>query len=583
MTKYAHIKRILAFFWGIEAKQFMLIIAFCISGFVLFLFAKRSVFPDISFDTINYHFFLGKSGIENFPKMFSSHEFFPLGMHSFNPLLDSINYLIYEQIGYRLGTALSALALLGSFALSDGIVFRVSDSSISRIAAVFLIPTLVVNEGLFQVATYFTDNIYAFLVLVYVYVLLGFKTAKSTSAFVWQFFTLGSIFGLLSTKLTNVIVIIPLFIATAYIFLIADRKHFVGVAGSYRRHFAVPAFMLPALVLTAPYFYEAFKLTANPVFPYYNSIFNSVFYPRHSWAFDYGPTSFVERVFYPYFALFNPNLLGQVKDLYPDVKLITTFGFIVIAFAAVLLRKIRLNENENILLLVSLGGFVGWQLLFGYSRYAIALEMLMGLSAVILVNRLIQGQTGYLVGSLIVAYASISLWQSFTISQFNLKYDIAWRTSNISYDEWKNRFLSSAIFEKETKYSLEVAKKLKNVDVVVQCVNPSSAYFKTFPDLMGKPMLNFDKGWNGLMTSNENYIKKRDESALDAIEKKGADYINFAIVLNGTNSKKGCLDALDSERKQGRVLSIDEVVFVDNFVGDTSHQLLVFLGKYHFP
>ena len=144
MTKHRHIKQILAFYSKIEAKRLMVIIFLFIGSLVIFLFAKRSVFPDIAFDTINYHFFLGKSGIDNFPKMFSSSEFFPLGMHSFNPLLDSINYLIYELIGYRLGTALSALALLGSFALSVGIVCRVTDSSISRVAAVFLIPALVV-------------------------------------------------------------------------------------------------------------------------------------------------------------------------------------------------------------------------------------------------------------------------------------------------------------------------------------------------------------------------------------------------------------------------------------------------------
>lgn len=157
----------------------------------------------------------------------------------------------------------------------------------------------------------------------------------------------------------------------------------------------------------------------------------------------------------------------------------------------------------------------------------------------------------------------------------------------VAYEDWRSRFFSREMFRKETIYDKSVAEKLQNVDIVVQCVNPSSAYFKTFPELKNKPMLNIDKGSNGAMTSNGNYIRKRDVSALNAVGKNGAGLMSFAIVLNDTNkglhSQKICLDAMDAERKLGRILSIDEEVVVDNFVGDTNQQLLVFLGKYHFP
>ena len=100
-------------------------------------------------------------------------------------------------------------------------------------------------------------------------------------------------------------------------------------------------------------------------------------------------------------------------------------------------------------------------------------------------------------------------------------------------------------------------------------------------------MLNFDKKSNGSMTSNENYINQRDLSALRALGKVGVEALSFAIVLNNTNkgmhSLTICFDALETERKHGRLLSVEEKIVVDNFVGDARQQLLVFLGKYHMP
>jgi len=170
--------------------------------------------------------------------------------------------------------------------------------------------------------------------------------------------------------------------------------------------------------------------------------------------------------------------------------------------------------------------------------------------------------------------------------KFNKKYDIAWRPLDISYSDWKNRLFSSAILEKVTVYDASLAEKLKRVDVVVQCVNPSSVYSQTFPELKDKPMLNFDKGSNGAMTLNENYINQRDISALGALGKTEDKSVSFAIVLNDTNkglhSLRICLETLDTERKQGRLLNIDEEILVNNFVGDTNQNLSVLIGRYHF-
>ncbi|HBI22298.1 MAG TPA: hypothetical protein DDY37_06935, partial [Legionella sp.] len=563
----------------------MVILACFICGFVLFLYSKRVIFPDVAFDTINYHFFLGKEGVENFPKMFKPSEFFPLGMHSFNPLVDSFNYIVYSWIGYRFGTIFSAISLVLTLALAVAVVLKVVGPRVSLVAAIFIIPALIVNEGLFQVATYYTDNHYAFLVLSYVYALVGFKDYKLNFAFVLRVFIMGLLGGLLTTKLTNVVYVIPLFVATIYLGYAVARNTASSPENKKYLLLAIFGFLVPALLPSSYYFLEAFRLSGNPVFPFYNGIFNSPYYLSESWEFNFGPKGLLERLFFPYFAFIDPVRLGEAKDLFPDVKLITTLSFLIVAAVALLMTKIRFSKAEIVLIFVTLGCQLVWQVLFGYSRYSIALEILLGLSVVVLVNKLMLSKANYFSASLIVFYLMLSMWQSFNIVQFNFKYDIAWRPLDVSYNDWKIRFFSREMLNKFTIYDSQIANKLKRVDVVVQCVNPSSAYFSTFPELVYKPMLNFDKGSNGAMTTNVYYIKERDESALNAIGKGANRYLNFAIVLNDTNkgmkSLDICLATLDQEKQQGRVLEIHETIEVDNFVGDPNQKLMVMLGRYY--
>lgn len=566
-------------------ERFLPIVITCLLIYVFFLFAKRVVFPDIAFDTINYHFFLGKSGLENFPWFFKPPEFFPLGMHSFNPLIDMANYMVYELLGYRLGTILSLLSLIGAIILSVGIVMRITQSRFEVLSALFIIPALIVNESLFQVATYFTDNHYTFLALIYIFVLMGLEEGESNNSFVLRLFCLGLIAGLLFTKLTNVIYLIPYFLATTFLCWPRLKKDISSNLSNIKTLVAPIAFVIPALMIPGVYFFEAYQLTENPIFPYFNSLFKSKYYSLTSWQFNFGPTNFYERVTYPYLAIIDPGRLGEVKDLFPDTKIITTFAFVVVATIFAFILKAKLRKKEWALILITLTSFVIWQVQFGYSRYGIALEILLGLSLMIVINKLNALSVRHIVLFLAVPCLVFQIWQSVNIIIFNAKYDIAWRPLQTKFADWKDKLFSNNFLKKYTVYDVSLSNILEKVDVVVQCVNPSSAYSQTFPELKNKPMLNFDKGSNGVMTLNDDYIKKRDMTVLNALCKTNADTLSFAIVLNdtnkGLNSLKNCMRALDIERRAGRLLTIEGRFDVDNFVGDYSQQLIVFIGKYH--
>lgn len=584
----------------------MLFFATLISIFAVFLFINRVIFPDTAYDTINYHFFIGKASFDNFPNMFKPTEFFPVGMHSFNPLMDSINFLIYKAVGYRLGTILSLLALISALFLVIRIVRKVVGSSISLLATCLLLPTLIVNEVFFAIATYYTDTMNAFLILCYLYILIDIEEYKNNLiSFLLRTLTLGVISALLLVKLVNCIYLIPLFLTTLYLGFKVFRPQ-NNNQPKYLPLIAALLFIIPIIVLPGYYFYTVFEKTGNPLFPYYNAIFHSPFYPFKSWLFNFGPTSLMQRIFYPYFAIRDPHILGECQEALPNLKLITTLLFSCIGIIFILFKKITIHEKERILLFITFSSYVLWQVFFGYNRYGIALEFLLGLSVMILVNKiLLPAKNNYLLKCLILFYFIFTLYQSIAIIK-HTKYEASGRTHliyesiattikhakhkgtdipSLSYAQWKKQFFSKKTFAKYTSYDAKIADKLKHADVVIQCINSSAGYFLTLPDLMNKPMMCFDRGWNYDLTSNKNYTTTRDSLISNFFQKK---LVNFAIVLNDNDIKKhnivtGCFKALNENKAMGYIFDIQDTLIIDNFIGDFTQKLTVILGKLHLP
>ncbi len=85
----------------------VILISFCLL-IPLFLFLNRFLIPDVSYDSLNYHLFLGQRGIETYNNKF---EFFPTGIHNFSPIFDIPGYILTNLFGYRLGSISSLIFL----------------------------------------------------------------------------------------------------------------------------------------------------------------------------------------------------------------------------------------------------------------------------------------------------------------------------------------------------------------------------------------------------------------------------------------------------------------------------------------
>ncbi|MGD9947271.1 MAG: hypothetical protein AB7U29_02190 [Desulfobulbus sp.] len=555
--------------------------AVLIAAYAILLFAKRVIFPDIACDSINYHVFLGKAAVENFPHLFQKAEFYPLGMHSFNPTLDTVTYLLSQLFGYRLGTVGSLLAFLGCLILSVRIASIVIGQRLTIATALLFVPALVVNEGFFQLATYYTDNIYAFLVLLSVFLVFSLGKASSISALFAHTTLLGLLTGLLCTKLTNIIYVLPLFFSTLAAGISALNK--LHVSAPSRTALSASFFYILALLpLPALYWLDAYLQTGNPLFPYYNDIYQSPYYSTARWAFNYGPTTWIQRAFYPLFAIADPKLLGEVKDLFPDLKLIIAWIFFLCLLIVLFFRKQRWQLQEAFFIAMIIFSFLLWQGLFGYVRYAIALEYLLGLGIILLVVKI--GETGFPAKATILLYGLLAAGQSVSILSFNSHYDIAWRPAGLPTTEIIKAWSAPTFFARQTSYPDDIASTLRNTEIVLQCVSPSSAYPVTFPELRDKPMLNLFLGTVSAIPFTAAYAQQRDGVALAALDKTNSNRLNFALIVNDTNKPlnlfETCKKTLAQIHDEGGSVHVTNHFVVDNFVGDTRQQLQLLTGEY---
>lgn len=550
-----------------------------------FIFLKRVVYPDLSFDTINYHFFLGKSGFFNFPYFFKSSEFYPLGMHSLNPIVDMMGYASYSILGYRLGTILSALSIIGTSVLGIFILRDILRNYLERkelfiVYLVLIAPVFIINEALFQVATYCTDNIYAFLLMLYLFLFLKFINLKKEKNYIQYVLVLGFLGGLIITKLTNFIYIAPFLLVTVYF---VYKKVFCGSEKSYKKFLAtIFIFGIPLFIVN--YFLVInFLKSGNPFFPYYNGIFKSIYYPLKSWAFNFGPVTLNQRIFYPFYAIRDPAFLGEIKEMFPDVKILVIFFYVIISYLFLISKKIKFNRDEKVFLLIYFFTFFLWQIQFGYSRYGIFLEILGGMVSILLAFKIfISEKFIHPIKIFTVLFIFFMIFQSIKIVIFNYQYDVSWRPTT-SYREWSDSFFSKKIFKKYTTINGKTSKDLEDVDVILQCVNPSTLYFSTIKKLENLPMLDIDRVLSRDLNNNKEYVSMRDQVISTSLNKKS---LNFAIVFSDSEaimkgtSREVCLSAIKEENSGGEKIRITKEINVDNFMADKNFKLKILLGSY---
>ena len=170
------------------------------------------------------------------------------------------------------------------------------------------------------------------------------------------------------------------------------------------------AFMaLGFLICYGPWGWILWREFANPLFPYFNSIFQSQWWePVDFFDRNFGPRNWRQWIFFPLYFARQHLLVAEIS--FRDYRFATLFVLALMAWAASRWRNLRENPNSvappplptdagwRVLAFFTIVSYLAWLKVFGIFRYLLVLEVLSGALIVGCVLFLVRrGRVGILV------------------------------------------------------------------------------------------------------------------------------------------------------------------------------------------
>ncbi|HVF43951.1 MAG TPA: hypothetical protein VM936_13100 [Pyrinomonadaceae bacterium] len=351
-------------------REFWLLVALPL----LFVYAFRAPFPDVSFDVLNYRLLHAERSLRG--TLFAPGDFFPTPA-PYDPAPDTVTGLFRVALGYRLGTVVNLLALLWAARVADKILRPYVARAWTRAACVLL--AALAEHLLFEVNNYMVDLLALPLLMEATHLALRLDEVEDSRApYVHAAVLLGACAAL---KLTNVVLVVPLVLVFAYKALFGARRL------SPKRLLSTLAWCTPAFAAPlVPFPVYLWRLTGNPLFPLANSFFKSPYWPTGGgWDARWGPTNFWETLAWPVLSVFEPERHSELAVYSGRLSI----GFVVALAGLLLCRR---DARARTLCLLVVAGCLVWSAAgMGYSRYGLYLEMLSGVTVVAVACVLVRG------------------------------------------------------------------------------------------------------------------------------------------------------------------------------------------------
>jgi uncharacterized membrane protein (DUF485 family) len=335
---------------------------------LVLVYALRVAFPDLSFDVLNHRLIQSERALHG--ALLIPGDFFPT-IFPFNPASDMLTGITRVWLGYRLGTIINLLALVWAGTVLNKILRPHVERAWLRSSGVLSV--LFTEHILFELNNYMVDVLTLPLLLEATRRALRLADdGRAGRDLIYTALLLGACVAL---KLTNVAMVAPIVALCAYQ-LFAQSSRPVVNAKSLRFDakflsrllLAALAFLWP-LVPHAVYIYRE---TGSPVFPLYNKIFRSPYWPLVN-VYDgrWGAKGFAETLLWPLLLPFRAERLSELAVYSGRIS----FGVVA---AALCLLLPRADRRVRLLAGVALSGAILWSATSGYIRYALYLELLGG-------------------------------------------------------------------------------------------------------------------------------------------------------------------------------------------------------------
>lgn len=345
---------------------------------LVFVYSMRFVFPDVSFDVLNYRLLHGERALRGF--IYLPGEFFPTPA-PYNPAPDMVTGLFRHALGYRLGTIANLLAMIWVARITDKLLRPFWPNAWLRAAGVLL--ALMAEHLLFEINNYMADLLALPLLLEATYLTLRHAEWKNRRRnLLWIALLLGMS---VAFKLTNAAVALPIVLLCAY------RVTTRNGSGDKRevkplKELALTTLLCAVLFILplAPFSAYLYRETGSAVFPVFNGLFKSAYWPASNiWDPRWGASSFWERLVWPILISFRPERLSELAVYSGRIS----FGFVAALIGFVVVRgDTRLRE----LCLIVVASSLLWSASTGYIRYALYVEILAAIVVLALAARLAQ-------------------------------------------------------------------------------------------------------------------------------------------------------------------------------------------------
>lgn len=340
--------------------QFWLVVALPL----LAVYAMRAAFPDTTFDVLDYRLINAERSLRGFP--FIIGDFFPVRF-PFNPAPDMLTGVSRHILGYRLGTIINYLVVLWAGTILNRLIRPYIRSAWWRCLGVLLL--LLTEHLLFIISNYMVDLLALPLLLEATRLAVSNNPGKLENQNTVRIaLLLGASVAL---KLTNLAFAVPILVVYAYNSIIARERPLI-VRDCI---LLVAAFVAPLLPFTLYIYWQ----TGNPVFPLYNKIFRSAFWPISDFVgVRWGPVvddprwahmKWWEVLLWPVLVPF------KLENTAPGLgRHAGRLSVCIVAALLGLIVKMK-DRHARSLSFIALGGAFLWSAISGMPRYAIFLEL----------------------------------------------------------------------------------------------------------------------------------------------------------------------------------------------------------------
>jgi hypothetical protein len=321
-------------------------------------------FPDNSTDTMYCEVFYGKFAFLYDPLNMKPFLHFCSGWFS---LSNRVFYYFRLLLGYRLSTIINFFIICVSYyKVKEFTIFffkYIDEKKYGNFNKNFsvIIPCLIAFAALFKeyilLGSIIIKGDLFVIPLFFECVLLLFKMKNTGKFHAYA----GLLIGLsITLKLTNIVFFIPIVV---YYFI---KEH------SNLRIKNILITLIFCILPLLPYMVHNTIITGNPVYPFYNGIFKSPYYPIINYKDNrWGPETIFETIFWPIILLFNQTRFSELGINSHSLAI----GYLVTLLVILLQKKIQALKKIVPICVCLFCSILLWSITTGYARYVIPLEV----------------------------------------------------------------------------------------------------------------------------------------------------------------------------------------------------------------